>query len=91
MPTTAKKPRVKKAREPEITLTDPSNRLLALGPSVMSCGLMDTEEGKRLILTIRTSSTTLSIALTEDEAAAWRIELGKKAREMAQEAEAEAS
>lgn len=64
---------------PQYTVTDPSNHLLSLGtPSAMSCGVMETEDGPFLILTVRTTSATVTVSLAEKEALGWLIEIGKK-------------
>jgi hypothetical protein len=64
---------------PKYTVTDPSNHLLSLGtPSAMSCGVMETEDGPYLIVTVRTTSATVTVSLSEKEALGWLIEIGKK-------------
>lgn len=68
---------------PEYTLTDPSNHLLATGPSALSCGVTETSEGEScFVMTVRTQSTTLTVALTYKEAAAWLTEFAYKVKEM---------
>lgn len=66
----------------EFTLTDLSNHLLAFGPSAMSCGIMKTDTDPQLLLTIRTSSATVTVALDRANAVAWFTELAKKIQEM---------
>lgn len=73
------------AKQPEFTLTDPSNHILAVGPSVMTCGLMKTEEGIVLVLTVRTASTTVTVGLSQKEASGWLTELALNIREMQNE------
>lgn len=50
---------------------DPGNELLAGGPAKLTGSLADTADGQRFMLTIRTTSTTLSVFLTRDEARGW--------------------
>lgn len=78
------------APAPQYTLTDQSNHLLMAGPSVMTCGTMMTDQGRVLILTVRTASTTLTVGLSQKEASAWLTELALSIREMNNEPEAEA-
>lgn len=66
----------------EFTLTDTSNHLLATGPSALSCGVAESGEEPQLILTIRTSSSTVTIALTEKEASAWLAEIARRIKMM---------
>ena len=72
----------KTAPLPEFTLTDPSNHLLSSGPSALSCGVTKIGEEPALLMTIRTSSTTLTVALTYKEAAAWLAEIAYKVKDM---------
>jgi len=72
----------------EYTLTDTSNPLLALGPSALSCGIVATDEGNRLIVTVRTSSATVTVGLTGKEASAWLAEFAYRVRDL-QDAEEE--
>jgi hypothetical protein len=68
---------------PEYTLTDPSNHLLATGPSALSCGLTETQEGEPcFVMTVRTQSTTCTVALTYKEASAWLAEFAYKVKDM---------
>lgn len=69
--------------EPLYILTDVSNHLLSTGPSALSCGVIETQEGEScLIMTIRTQSTTLTIGLSREEAASWIADLNAKVKEM---------
>jgi hypothetical protein len=67
----------------EYTLIDVSNHLLATGPSALSCGFTETEAGDTcLLMTVRTSSTTCTVALTYKEASAWLGEFAIKVKKM---------
>lgn len=63
----------------EFALTDQSNPLLATGPSVMRCGVVTIEGKEYLLLTTRTSSATLTVSLSKQEAGAWAAEITQKA------------
>jgi len=72
------------------TLTDESNHLLSTGPSAMSCGLTKLQDETVLLMTVRTSSATVTVALNGKEAAAWLTEFAYKVKEMQDSAEAAA-
>ena len=69
-------------KAPEYTLTDPSNHLLTTGPSVLSCGVTEINGEQVLLMTVRTQSTTLTVALSYKEAASWLGELAYKVKAM---------
>lgn len=50
---------------------DPGNTLLAVTPAQLTCSHLQTADGQRLALTIRTQTTTLTVALTRGDAADW--------------------
>jgi hypothetical protein len=86
--TTTRKPKgaPKTPEPPKFELTDPSNHLLATTPSALSIGVMDLETGSHLLFTVRTPSTTMTVALTAKEASSWVVELAKAVQAMQQEA-----
>jgi len=61
---------------------DPGNGLLAETPAQLSCALIDTPNGQRLALTIRTTSTTLTLLMGHADARAWGAQLGDMAGRM---------
>jgi len=77
-------PKAAEAPQREYAITDLSNPMLAFGPSVMSCGILKTDDGPRLIFTVRTPSTTVTVGLDEKDAMRWIAELAKKVQEMQQ-------
>ena len=64
----------------EYTLTDPSNHMLSLGPSALSCGIMEVNGENYMVVTVRTPSTTLTVGLTEKEASGWLAEIAWKTK-----------
>lgn len=54
---------------------DQGNQLLAEGPAQLSTTLMDTPARQRLVLTVRTGSTTVSALLAGADAKAWAAQL----------------
>lgn len=54
---------------------DQGNQLLAEGPAQLSTALMDTPAGQRLVLTVRTGSTTVSVLLQGADAKVWAAQL----------------
>jgi phosphodiesterase/alkaline phosphatase D-like protein len=50
---------------------DPANQLLGPVNAELTVGVANTTEGQRLILTIRTPSTTNTVFLTRDDAVNW--------------------
>lgn len=51
---------------------DPTNRLLSETPAEMTVGLVQTQGGQRLAVTIRTASTTVTVFPDRAVADAWR-------------------
>lgn len=66
----------------EIPAFDLGNALLAEQPSQLTVSLMDTPQGQRLCLTIRTTSTTVSVLLGKTEATAWGTRISGDAATM---------
>jgi hypothetical protein len=50
---------------------DPGNPLLDGGPARLTTSVVETADGQRLALTIRTASTTLTVFLNQDGARTW--------------------
>jgi hypothetical protein len=50
---------------------DTGNGLLGETPAQLSAALMDTPAGQRMVLTVRTASTTLSVLLARDDVRDW--------------------
>lgn len=61
---------------------DPANGLLAETTAQMTTALMQTPAGQRLVLTIRTPSTTLTVLLGEPDAKEWAASLTSSAGQM---------
>lgn len=63
---------------------DAANTLLTPGPAQLCLGLVQTSDGQRLALTVRTGSTTQTVFLTKDDADLWseniRVAAGKMSR-----------
>lgn len=56
---------------PQVPPMDPGNRLLADTPSILSVTPANGPTGSKLMLTIRTSSTTLTVLLEKPLAQEW--------------------
>ena len=54
---------------------DPGNQLLTETPAQLTTALIDTPHGQRLALTIRTTSTTVTVLLQGGDAKAWAAQL----------------
>ncbi len=50
---------------------DPGNNMLTETPAQLTCAHVDTPAGKRLAVTIRTASTTLTVLLDRDNGQQW--------------------
>lgn len=50
---------------------DIGNQLLSEGPAQLTCSLVPTPAGQRMALTIRTSSATVTVLLSQDDARNW--------------------
>lgn len=57
---------------PQMPPVDPGNPLLAEAPATFQCTPVNGPGGQRLAVTIRTSSTTLTVLLVRDDAGRWR-------------------
>lgn len=67
---------------PQVPPVDPGNQLLAEVPALFTTALVDTPQGQRLALTIRTASTTLTVLLAGPDARNWGQQLVKTAESM---------
>jgi len=56
----------------QIPPVDPGNELLNEVPAQLTTGLVPTPGGQRLVLTIRTATTTLTVFLAKEYAENWR-------------------
>jgi hypothetical protein len=54
---------------------DPGNNLLGPAPAEMTLSLVNTPSGQQLAMTIRTSSTTLTVFLSKGSGETWRDQL----------------
>lgn len=70
---------------PEYLITDPSNHILESVKSVLSSAVVETEDGPRVVATIRTTSATVTVVLDRFEAEAWVAQLGKDAARLTAE------
>lgn len=61
---------------------DPANTLLGEVPAQLATSLMQTPAGQRLVLTIRTASTTVTVLLAQPDAKAWGANLSGLAARM---------
>lgn len=66
----------------QYSLIDPSNHLLAMQPAVLTTGLVPTSDGQKSAITIRTSTTTLTVLLEKQDLEAWAAQLVKQAQVM---------
>jgi hypothetical protein len=65
-----------------IPAVDPANQLLAEVPSQLTTAIVDTPLGQRLVLTIRTASTTVSVLLNGADAKTWSGQISRDAAMM---------
>ena len=63
-------------------VVDPSNSLLGETPATLVTALVETPQGQRLVLTIRTASTTLTVLLAAADAKAWANQIKAIADQM---------
>ena len=56
---------------PQPAPVDTGNQLLAEGPAQLSAALMASPAGQRMALTIRTTSTTVTVLLSAADAKVW--------------------
>lgn len=61
---------------------DAGNQLLGQVPAQLTTSLMETPAGQRLVLTIRTASTTMTVLLAQPDAKAWGESLSGLAARM---------
>ena len=61
---------------------DPGNQLLSISPAQMTTAKVPTPDGERLMLTIRTTSTTMTVFLTGGDAKTWAAQLAREAANM---------
>lgn len=67
---------------PTFTPIDMGNHLLGPGPAVLTTSMVPTTDGQRLALTIRTTSTTLTVLLDKNDVTAWLNQLQRDAARM---------
>ncbi len=67
---------------PQPAVIDPGNALLAETPSNLVTGLVETPQGQRLAVTVRTASTTLTVLLAPADAKAWAAAVSQAAGQM---------
>jgi hypothetical protein len=67
---------------PQVPPVDPGNQLLSEVPALFTTAIVDTTQGQRLALTIRTASTTLTVLLQGKDARNWGQQLVKSAESM---------
>lgn len=70
--------------QPAAAPVDEGNPILATGPALLSTSFIDLPggAGKRLVATIRTSSTTCTVFLDADQAHQWAFTFGSQAAKM---------
>jgi hypothetical protein len=61
---------------------DPGNQLLGETPAQLTTATLPTATGQRLVLTIRTPSTTLTLLLSKDDAILWAGNIRETAKAM---------
>ena len=61
---------------------DTSNGLLSETPAQATMAVMQTPHGQRLALTVRTSSTTLTVLLSGEDARSWAMSITSAATQM---------
>ncbi len=59
----------------QVPPVDAGNQLLAEGPAQLTTSLVTTPHGQRLALTIRTTSTTLTVLLSGTDAKTWAAQM----------------
>jgi hypothetical protein len=68
--------------EPEIPLFDKGNKLLGELPAQLTTDIIDTAAGQRLVLTVRTPTTTLTVFLQGADAKNWARQLTAESGKM---------
>ena len=66
----------------DIPLTDPGNKLLGELPAQLTTDVISTAAGQRLVLTVRTPTTTLTVFLRGAAAKNWAAQLTAEAAAM---------
>jgi hypothetical protein len=61
---------------------DPGNALLGPQPAEMTLSLVNTPAGQQMAMTIRTSTTTLTVFLAKDSGEQWRDQLSAMLAQM---------
>jgi hypothetical protein len=67
---------------PQVPPVDPGNQLLSEVPAQFTTAIVDTTQGQRLALTIRTASTTLTVLLQGKDARNWNQQFTKTVESM---------
>ena len=67
---------------PDIPLTDEGNKLLGELPAQLTTDVISTAAGQRLVLTVRTPTTTLTVFLRGADAKNWAHQLSSEASMM---------
>lgn len=67
---------------PQVPPVDPGNQLLSEVPAQLTTALVDTPQGQRMALTVRTASTTLTVLLPGPDARNWAQQLTRAAESM---------
>lgn len=70
-------------QQPVFPPVDPGNHLLGPCPAVLTTSPVDTPDGQKLALTIRTNSTTLTVLLGKLDVDAWKDQLTRDVARMA--------
>lgn len=61
---------------------DPANQLLSETPAQLNIAVMDTPAGQRLVMTVRTASTTVTVLLQGADAKSWAAQMTRAATAM---------
>lgn len=67
---------------PQVPPVDPGNQLLAEVPALFTTAVLNTPNGQRMALTIRTASTTLTVMLQGPDARNWAKQFTATAESM---------
>jgi hypothetical protein len=68
--------------QPSVPLFDEGNKLLGELPAQLTTDVIDTAAGQRLVLTVRTPTTTLTVFLRGADAKAWAKQLSSESAVM---------
>lgn len=66
----------------QVPLSDPGNALLAEQPAQLALAVVGTPKGSRLLLTIRTPTSTVTVFLNTADAKMWAALLNREASAM---------